>query len=135
MIKKPRKREKVTKKKSAIKKPIKVAKKIVIVEIKQPVAVFYGTIYEKEIMDICTENEFPFDYRRAKIDEKVVDFINRTKRLIIEVYNPERSEEEVQTRLRAFFVHRFKTKYITKDKFSMRNWRKSFVVSIKRFLE
>ena len=113
----------------------KAMKKIVAEIIEQKKVVFYGTIYETKIMEICLENKFPFDYRRAKIDGKVVDFINRTKRLIIEIYNPERNEEEVQTRLRAFHIQRFKTKHITKDKFSMRNWRKSCVVSIKRFLE
>ncbi len=109
--------------------------KVMAEEPRQPKAVFYGTEYEKIIMDICAENKFPFDYRRAKIDGNVADFCNRTKRLIIEVYNPDRSHEEVQARLRAFLVQRFKTKYITKDKFSMRGWRKSCVVSIKRFLE
>ncbi len=104
-------------------------------EKQQPKIVFHGTIYELRIMDICTENKFPLDYRRAKIDGKVADFTNRTKRLIIEVYNPERSWEEVQARLRTFLIERFKTKYITKDKFLTRDWRISCTTLIKRFLE
>ena len=123
----------VIKRKKVWKKPA-IKKEIIREEPKQPKAVFWGTMYEKGIMDICAENKFPFDYRRAKIDGNVVDFCNRTKRLIIEVYNPERSEEEVQTRLRTFLVERFKTKYITRDKFSMRNCKKVLTVSIKRFL-
>ena len=122
--------------KKITKKPVikrkRVIKKVIA---EKPKLVFHGTIYELRIMDICTENKFPLDYRRAKIDGNVADFCNRTKRLIIEVYNPDRSHEEVQARLRAFLVQRFKTKYITKDKFSMRGWRKSCVISIKRFLE
>lgn len=145
-----KKKTKKTKKKSSVKrkqvikrKPIEeivlpvekaplITKEVVV---EKPAKVFYGTVYEKKIMDVCTENEFPFDYRRAKIDEEVVDFINRSKRLIIEVYNPERNWKEVQARLRLFLVQRFKTKYITKDKLSMRGWKKSLIASIKRFLE
>ena len=123
----------VIKRKKVWKKPA-IKKEVIREEPKQPKAVFWGTMYEKGIMDICAENKFPFDYRRAKIDGKVADFTNRTKRLIIEVYNPERSWEEVQVRLRTFLVERFKTKYITRDKFSMRNWKKVLTVSIKRFL-
>ncbi len=125
---------KKTTKKSLIKRK-KQPQTIKEVIVEKPKLVFHGTIYELRIMDICTENKFPLDYRRAKVDGNVADFCNRTKRLIIEVYNPDRSHEEVQTRLRAFLVQRFKTKYITKDKFSMRGWRKSCVISIKRFLE
>lgn len=146
MIKKSSKKitkKSTIKKKRIIKKAPPIIKEVIVEKSTKPIAeileqkkvIFYGTIYETKIMEICLENEFPFDYRRAKVDGKIVDFINRTKRLIIEVYNPERSEEEVQARLRAFLVQRFKTKYITKDKFSMRNWRKSFVISINRFLE
>ncbi len=128
------KRKKVWKKQPALKKEPAIIKEVIVEKPKQPVPVFFGTIYEKEILDICVENKFPFDYRRAKIDGKVADFTNRTKRLVIEVYNPERSFEEVQARLRTFLVERFKTKYITRDKFSMRNCKKVLTVSIKRFL-
>ena len=121
-----------TKKRTTVKKEFPIKKKPVAIK---PVPVFYGTEYEKMIMDICAENKFPFDYRRAKIDGKVVDFINRTKRLVIEVYNPERSWEEVQARLRTFLIERFKTKYITKDKFLTRDWRISCTTLIKRFLK
>ncbi len=134
MIKKATKIKKrsVVKRKSPMKKKPVIIKEVVV---EKPKIVFHGTIYELRIMEICAENEFPFDYRRAKIDGNVVDFCNRTKRLIIEVYNPDRSWEEVQARLRAFLIQGFKRKYITKDKLSMRNWRKVLVASIKRFLE
>ncbi len=128
------KRKKACKKQPALKKGPVIIKEVIAEKPKQPLPVFFGTGYEKVIMDICAENKFPFDYRRAKIGGKVVDFTNRTKRLIIEVYNPDRSCEEVQARLRTFLIERFKTKYITKDKFSMRNCKKVLTVSIKRFL-
>ena len=123
-IKKP-----VTKKKSVKKK------KPVLKKAEKLIEVFFGTAYEKKIFDICAQNKFPFGYRRAKIKDIVADFTNRDKRLIIEIYNPARNWEEVQARLKVFLVQGFKTKYITLDRLSMRNWRNSCKTMIEKFLK
>lgn len=110
-------------------------KKAKVIKPKKPQAVFHGTTFEREILDVCAENKFPFDFRRAKIGGYVVDFINREKRLIIEVYNSERSWVDVMDRMRAFIVQDFKVKYLTKDNFTERHWETSLVTNIKRFLK
>lgn len=102
---------------------------------KKPEVVFYGTPYEKQVLEVCHESRFPFDFRRAKIGGYVVDFINRGKRLILEVYNPEREWAEVMDRMKAFAVQLFTVKYISKDTLSQRNRKKLIATSIKRFLE
>ncbi len=110
-------------------------KKVVTRKIKKPQIVFHGTTFEREMLDVCAENNFPFDFRRAKIGGYVIDFINREKRLVIEVYNPKRSWVDVMDRTRAFIVQSFRVKYLTKDNFTERHWETSLVTNIKRFLE
>lgn len=121
------------KKSVARKKPIK-KKRLVVKKPEQPKIVFYGTIYEMKVQDICRENKFPFDFRRAKIKNKVVDFIYRKKRLIIEVYNPGRSDEELYARMKIFHIQRFKACYITQHDLLKPKWRKFCTGIIKGFL-
>lgn len=111
------------KKSTTRKRPIR-KKGLVAKKIEQPKIVFYGTIYEMRVRDVCSTNNFPFDFRRAKVKNKVVDFIYRKKRLIIEVYNPERSDEKLYARMKIFHIQRFKTCYITQHDLLKPGWRK-----------
>ena len=121
------------KKPTARKKPRK--KKLVVKKFfPEPIIIFSGTEYEKRVQDICSGNNFPFDFRRAKIKNKVVDFIYRKKRLIIEIYNPERGDEELYARMKIFHIQRFKTCYITKHDLLKPGWRKFCTGIIRGFL-
>lgn len=120
--------EKTTRKKRKY-TPRKKVKKV-----EKPAMVFYGTPCEEKILKVCYKNKYPFDFRRAKIKGKVADFICREKRLVIEVYNPERSDEEVYERMKIFKIQRFKTCYITKHTLSRHGWEKFCAGIIKGFL-
>lgn len=114
------------------KKPIR--KKRLVVKKPEPEVIFRGTSYEMKIWNICSRNKFPFDLRRAKIKNKVVDFIYRKKRLIIEVYNPERSDEELYARMKIFHIQRFKVCYITQHDLLKPKWREFCTGIIRGFL-
>lgn len=121
------------KKSTTRKKPIR-KKKVIVKKAEQLKIAFYGTIYEMRVRDVCAKNDFPFDFRRAKVKNKVVDFIYRKKRLIIEVYNPERSNEELYARMKIFRIQRFRTCYITEHDLFKPNWREFCTGVIRGFL-
>jgi len=95
----------------------------------------FGTGYENQVMEVCRKKNYPFVFKGGRVRGKRADFINRDKRLIIEVYNPLRSTEELQARMRGFLVQKFKTKHITKDRLDRDDWHEFLITSIKAFLK
>ena len=95
----------------------------------------FGTGYENQVMEVCRKKNYPFVFKGGRVRGKRADFINRDKRLIIEVYNPLRSTKELQARMRGFLVQKFKTKHITKDRLDRDDWHEFLITSIKAFLK
>lgn len=93
-----------------------------------------GNEYEDKILKVCSKNRYPFAFKDSKVKGKVPDFINRERKRIIEVYNPERSLEEVQARMSVFYIHGYKTIYLTKDNLSRPDWEKYCTGAIRGFL-
>ena len=94
------------------------------------------TKYERKIRLICTRNKFPFT-RSGKITVggKNPDFINREKKLILEVFNDERTDETRQERIYSFYQHGYSTLFITEDDFNKPKWKEYITGAIRGFLE
>lgn len=93
-----------------------------------------GNEYENKVLRVCSKNRFPFAFKDGFVGYKIPDFINRKKKRIIEVYNPERSDEEVHARLLAFHIKAFKVKQLVKHDFSRPDWKPFLIRIIKGFL-
>ena len=90
--------------------------------------------YESGIQKICTINNYPFAFKGEAVGRKIPDFINKKKRLIIEIHNPERSMDEVQERVRIFDMYGYKLLHLTMSDLTRTNWERFCTGSIKGFL-
>lgn len=90
--------------------------------------------FETKILKVCSKNRYPFTFKDGGVGHKVPDFINRERKKIIEVYNPERNLKEVEARMKAFYLHGYKVTHLTKDNLSRPDWRKFCTGAIKGFL-
>jgi len=132
----------MTKKTTQIQRASPVKKKPAVKKIKEQGIVLriketklFGTGYENQVMEVCRKKNYPFVFKGGRVRGKRADFINRDKRLIIEVYHPLRSAEELQARMRGFLIQKFKTKHITKDRLDRDDWHEFLTTSIKAFLK
>ena len=75
--------------------------------------------YERKIRMICTRNKLSFR-RSSKIsvDKRTPDFINREKKLIIEVWNPGRDFNLTQERVNGFHKHGYRVLLISEGDFN-----------------
>lgn len=93
----------------------------------------FPTKYEKQISGICSRNRFPFTFKAEVIDGITPDFINRKSKLILEVYNPERSEAETFGRVRTFVRHGYKVQFIPRDNLVRKDWKEYCTGMIRGF--
>ena len=93
-----------------------------------------STEYENRIQKICSKNKYPFAFKDGIVGHKVPDFINRERKLIIEVYNPERDNEEIQARVTAFYRYGYKFIFLTRHNLTRADWEKFCTGAIKGFL-
>lgn len=110
-----------------IKKPEEIVHKIKKAEI-------LSTEYEGRILKICSKNKYPFVFKDGAVGRKVPDFINREKKLIIELYNLERGDKEGQERVTAFYRHGYKFIFLTRHNLARIDWERCCTEAIKGFL-
>jgi len=90
--------------------------------------------YESRIQKICVVNSYPFAFKGETVGRKIPDFINKRKRLIIEIYNPERSMDEAQERVKTFDMYGYRLLYLTMSDLTRTDWERFCTGSIKGFL-
>lgn len=110
-----------------IKKPEETVHKIKKTEI-------LSTKHEGRILKICSKNKYPFAFKDGTVGRKVPDFINREKKLIIELYNLERGNKEAQERVTVFYRHGYKFMFLTRHNLIRADWEKFCTGAIKGFL-
>jgi len=97
-------------------------------EIREPVKVFplkrseRENVYERKILRLCRKNKYPLIFKDGAVGHVVPDFINREKMCIVELYNPDRSEVDVQARMKAFHKYAFKFIRLTKHDLLREDW-------------
>lgn len=94
-----------------------------------------GNEYETKILRVCSENRYPFVFKDGRVGHAIPDFINRERMRIIEIHNPERSDEEVYARMKAFHIHKHKVTQLTKHNLSRPDWKEFCAGVIKGILE
>lgn len=110
-----------------IKKPERVIQKLKKAKIP-------STEYENKILKICSKNKYPFAFKSGTVGRKVPDFINRQRKLIIELYNPERGDKEAQERVTVFYRYGYKFMFLTRHNLTRADWEKFCTGAIKGFL-
>lgn len=106
----------------------KPAEDVEVFRIKEPVEVLKSkesrreNVYERKILRICRKNKYPLAFKDGAVGHIVPDFINREKMRIVEIYNPDRCEADVQVRMKAFHKHAFKFTYLTKHDLFRDDW-------------
>ena len=93
-----------------------------------------STEYEGRIKKICSKNKYPFAFKGGSVGRKMPDFINRKRKLIIEIYNPERSEKEKWERVTTFNMHSYKFIVLTRHDLTRADWERFCMGAIKGFL-
>lgn len=79
---------------------------------------------KEKVKKICKENRFPFKEGYFVIGDYYPDFINTERKLIIEVFNPKRSQNEVWQRIVTFKKHGYRIAVVVEDAFKCPDWRK-----------
>jgi len=90
--------------------------------------------FESKIIRVCRKNRYPFRFKDGTVNGKVPDFINRERMKIIEIYNPERTDEEVYARLKEFHICRYEVTQLVEDNLTRPDWEKFCTGSIGGFL-
>ncbi len=112
--------------------PLTEEPEIIVLEVKKVKAL--STEYEDKILKICSKNKYPFVLKDGSVGRKVPDFINRQRKLIIEVYNPERGEKEAQERVTTFYKYGYRFMFLTKHNLTRADWERFCTGAIKGFL-
>lgn len=106
----------------------KPAEDVEVFRIKEPIEVLKPkesrreNVYERKILRVCKENKYPLTFKDGAVGHVVPDFINRAKMCIIELYNPDRCEADVQARMKAFHKYAFKFARLTKHDLLRDDW-------------
>jgi hypothetical protein len=87
-----------------------------------------------KIKKICKENRFPFKEGGFVIGNYYPDFINTERKLIIELFNPKRSQNEVWQRIITFQKHGYRIGVVVEDAFKRTDWRKYISGMIRGFV-
>lgn len=103
------------------------------------------TSYEKKISELCIENNLPFIYTgngTFLIGHKNPDFINKEKKIAIEVYHPYFKERDFgscenyeQERSEYFIKYGYKTIFIRGYELIAKNWKEKCLNKIRGDLE
>ena len=93
-----------------------------------------STEYEGRIQKICSKNKYPFAFKGGSVGRIMPDFINRKRKLIIEVYNPRRSEKEKWERVTTFNMHGYRSMFLTRHDLTRADWERFCTGAIKGFL-
>lgn len=83
---------------------------------------------------ILKENKIPFVEGYFVLGNYYPDFINTERKLVIEIFNPKRSENERWQRIKTFYKHGYRLFFLSEQDFRRVDWEKYITGSIRGFI-